>query len=74
MARIYMIRHGRPASTWGGGDLDPGLDEAGRTQAEQVAEALLAQPEPPHRIVSSPLRRCRETAEPLARALGVSIE
>lgn len=74
MARIYMIRHGRPAATWGGDDLDPGLDEGGRTQAEQVAEALLAQLEPPHRIVSSPLRRCRETAEPLARVLGVAIE
>ena len=74
MARIYMIRHGRPASTWGGDDLDPGLDEIGRTQAEQAAEALLAQPEAPRRIVSSPLRRCRETAEPLARALGISIE
>ena len=74
MARIYMIRHGRPASTWGDDDLDPGLDETGRTQAEQAAEALLSQPEPPRRVVSSPLRRCRETAEPLARALGVAIE
>lgn len=74
MPRVYMIRHGRPASTWGGDDLDPGLDEAGRTQAEQAAEALLARAEPPLRIVSSPLRRCRETAEPLARALGVSLE
>lgn len=73
MARIYMIRHGRPASTWGGDDLDPGLDDAGRTQAEQAAEVLLSLPEPPSRVVSSPLRRCRETAEPFARALGVAV-
>jgi broad specificity phosphatase PhoE len=69
-----MIRHGRPASTWGGDDLDPGLDEAGKVQAEQAAEALLAMPDRPGRVVSSPLRRCRETAEPFARALGVPIE
>src|SRR6187549_3019722 len=74
MSRIYMIRHGRPASTWGGDDLDPGLDDAGRTQAEQVAEVLLAMPDRPVRVVSSPLRRCRETSEPFAQALGVSIE
>lgn len=69
-----MIRHGRPASTWGGDDTDPGLDDTGRVQAEQAAEALLALPERPLRVVSSPLRRCRETAEPFARALGVSVE
>ncbi|HEX6859209.1 MAG TPA: histidine phosphatase family protein [Caulobacteraceae bacterium] len=74
MSRVYMIRHGKPASTWGGDDLDPGLDEAGRVQAEQVAEVLLALPARPLRVVSSPLRRCRETAEPFARALGVAIE
>ena len=27
----------------------------------------------PRRVVSSPLRRCRETAQPLADALGVSV-
>lgn len=74
MARIYMIRHGRPASTWGDEDLDPGLDDTGWVQAEQAAEALLAMPDRPGRVVSSPLRRCRETAEPFARALGVSVE
>ena len=74
MARIYMIRHGRPASTWGDDDQDPGLDDAGRTQAEQAAEVLLALPQPLMRVVSSPLRRCRETAEPFARALGVAVE
>lgn len=74
MGRIYMIRHGRPASTWGGDDDDPGLDDAGRTQAEQAAEVLLSQAEPPSRVISSPLRRCRETAEPFARALGVEVE
>jgi broad specificity phosphatase PhoE len=74
MARLYLIRHGKPRSTWGGDDLDPGLDETGRVQAEQAAEALLALPQPPSRVISSPLARCRETAEPFARALGVEVE
>lgn len=74
MARVYLIRHGKPLASWGGGDLDPGLDETGKVQAEQAAEALLALPDRPSRVVSSPLRRCRETAEPFARALGVEVE
>jgi broad specificity phosphatase PhoE len=77
MPRLYLIRHGKPATVWGqGSDDDPGLDEAGRAQAERARDALLALPAEhrPQRVVSSPLRRCRETAEPLARALGVEIE
>ena len=75
MKRVHVIRHGRPASTWGGGDEDPGLDETGLLQALAVAKEILALPKDqrPTRVVSSPLRRCRETAEPLADALGVEI-
>lgn len=73
--RVYMIRHGKPSATWGDADDDPGLDEAGREQARGAAQALLALPEAerPTRVVSSPLRRCRETAEPFAAALGVEL-
>ncbi len=76
MSRVHVIRHGRPASTWGGADEDPGLDAEGRAQAEAVARDILALPdsERPNRVVSSPLRRCRETAQPLAEALGVEIQ
>lgn len=72
MARVYMIRHGRPASGWGdeGADPDPGLDDVGRAQAEAASAALLALPEPPTLVLTSPLRRCRETAAPFAAALG----
>lgn len=76
MSRIHMIRHGHPASTWGDADPDPGLDATGAEQASAVAVALLALPasERPTRVISSPLRRCRETAQPLADALGVVVE
>lgn len=75
MARLYLIRHGRPASTWGGAEDDPGLDDQGRAQAEAARDWLLALPadQRPKRVASSPLRRCRETAEPTAEALGVAI-
>jgi broad specificity phosphatase PhoE len=76
MPRLYLIRHGKPAATWGDGEEDPGLDDAGRGQARTVCDWLLALPEDerPKRVASSPLRRCRETAGPTALALGVDIE
>ncbi len=74
--RLYLIRHGKPAAVWGGGDDDPGLDQTGHVQARAVAARLMALPEAdrPVLVVSSPLRRCRETAQPLADALGVSVQ
>jgi len=74
---VHLIRHGKPASSWGdqGADPDPGLDADGRAQAQAAATVLLQLPaeQRPQRVVSSPLRRCRETAWPLADALGVEI-
>jgi broad specificity phosphatase PhoE len=76
LKRLYVIRHGRPSATWGGDDDDPGLDETGHAQARTARDWLMALPADhrPSKVVSSPLRRCRETAEPTARALGVEIE
>jgi len=77
MARLYMIRHGKPAATWGEhADPDPGLDAMGHKQARAAAEALKALPESerPTRVLSSPLRRCQETAQPFADAIGVPVE
>lgn len=58
--RAYLVRHGRANAGWDE-DLDPGLDETGHSQARDTAVRLadIAAPIP---IVSSPLRRCRETA------------
>jgi broad specificity phosphatase PhoE len=72
---VYLIRHGKPAAAFGDHD-DPGLDETGHAQARAVAERLMALPEAerPLAVVSSPLRRCRETAQPFAERLGVAVE
>ena len=74
MSRVYLIRHGKPLSSWGGDDDDPGLDETGRGQAEDAARRLLDLSDRPSRVISSPLRRCRETAAPFAKALGVEVQ
>ncbi|MEY4175309.1 MAG: hypothetical protein RI900_2474 [Actinomycetota bacterium] len=63
MTRVHLVRHGRAAAGWDT-DPDPGLDRIGSSQAQSVAQRLsLAGP---MALVSSPLRRCRETAAPLA--------
>lgn len=71
MTRIYMIRHGKAAAGWDG-DADPGLNELGRAQAEAVAEKLQMLIAAPVPVFSSPLKRCQETAAPLAAAWGVT--
>lgn len=65
MTRLFLIRHGEPEAAWGGSVDDPGLSEAGRTQAHKAAAALSALG--PVAILSSPMRRCRETAAPFER-------
>lgn len=75
MTRLYLVRHGRAAAGWDT-DPDPGLDRIGIDQAREVAERLA--PLGPLEVVSSPLRRCRETSQYLAdlweRAEVVAIE
>jgi broad specificity phosphatase PhoE len=64
MARIYLVRHGQAAGSWQT-DLDPGLNDVGRKQAEAMAAAFT--PQRPLPVVTSPLRRTRETAAALER-------
>ncbi len=65
MPKLYLIRHGEAAGGWAD-DLDPGLSALGREQAAQVADRFAARD--PLQLVSSPMARARETAEPLMRA------
>jgi len=67
---LFLVRHGRAAA--GVEALDPGLDEVGRSQAKHAAEAL--RKSGAKRLVCSPLARARETAAPIAEALGVDVE
>ena len=73
MPRLYLVRHGRAAAGWDT-DPDPGLDDVGMQQAEQMADRL--QPIGPLDIVTSPLKRCQQTAAVLAARwnVGATIE
>ena len=69
---LLLIRHAEPVRIASGeveGPADPGLTERGAEQAQRLAAWLAA--EPIDVVVTSPLRRARETAAPLAVALGI---
>jgi probable phosphomutase (TIGR03848 family) len=68
VATLLLVRHGRTEANASGvlAGWTPGihLDETGRTQAEALAKRLAGVPVAA--IVTSPLERCRETAQFLA--------
>jgi len=61
---VLLVRHGRATAGWDV-DPDPGLDDLGHEQAEAMAASVAGLG--PLRLISSPLRRCRETAAALER-------
>jgi broad specificity phosphatase PhoE len=67
---LYLVRHGRAEA--GIEQLDPGLDEVGKSQAERAAAALRGVGA--KRLICSPLRRARETAAPIAAMLALTPE
>jgi probable phosphomutase (TIGR03848 family) len=73
---ILLVRHGATPTT---GKMLPGrapglhLAEKGRAQAEVVAGRIAAMAKPPTAIYASPLERTRETAAPIASALGLRV-
>ncbi len=73
---LVLVRHAEPIRIGpeesGGEAVDPQLTARGRDQAERLGTWLAA--EPVHHIVSSPLRRALETAQPLADAHGLVVE
>jgi broad specificity phosphatase PhoE len=68
LSRLLVVRHGQAAAGWDC-DIDPGLDEVGRAQAEAVADRLSGLRALP--VVVSPRRRTMQTAAPLARRWGI---
>ncbi len=62
---LIVVRHGRTEANAAGlllGRADPPIDGLGRAQAAALA-ATVAEPHGVDRVVASPLRRARETAE-----------
>jgi len=72
---LILLRHGLTDWNEQGrllGRTAIGLNARGRAQAERAAEAL--RDLPVEAVVSSPQRRTRETAEPIARVHGLDVE
>jgi 2,3-bisphosphoglycerate-dependent phosphoglycerate mutase len=74
---VLLVRHGESGSMVAGaslaltnGQTDPPLAPGGTAEAELVGARLARQDI--DALYCSPLRRCVETAEPLARALGLT--
>jgi 2,3-bisphosphoglycerate-dependent phosphoglycerate mutase len=72
--RVLLLRHAESADpgVFHGAESDVGLSERGRRQAEAVAPLLAALE--PARLVSSAMRRARDTAQPIAQATGLEIQ
>src|SRR5262249_21967577 len=69
--RVFVLRHAESAdpTVFHGAESDVGLSERGRRQAEAVAPLLAAHN--PAALISSAMRRARETATPIAAACGL---
>jgi probable phosphoglycerate mutase len=78
MRELILIRHGQAehhVRGISGGWTDLPLTELGRAQARAVAERVRGLARDPHTsLYSSDLIRARETAGPIALALGVSVQ
>ncbi len=73
---LLLVRHAAPVRIGpgesGGAPVDPELTADGLDQATRLGAWLAG--EPVHHVVSSPLRRAVETAQPVASAHGLSVE
>ncbi len=70
---LWIVRHGQTEANASGlllGRADPDLDQVGRNQAEQIAQALPV----PDRVISSSLARTRQTAAAIARDVTQDVE
>jgi broad specificity phosphatase PhoE len=70
--QLLVIRHALPLRSEPGEGSDPELSEEGIEQAKRLPDALARFPIA--RIVSSPQRRAVQTAQPVADALGLTVE
>ncbi|MBA2327277.1 MAG: histidine phosphatase family protein [Actinobacteria bacterium] len=72
---IVFVRHGETTPNRQGlllGRADPALTDRGRRQADELAEWIGAWE--PVAVLASPLARARETAAPIAAAVGCDVE
>lgn len=74
MTLLFLARHGETEPNRDGlllGRSDPGLTERGQGQARMLGSVIA--PRRPVSVVSSPLRRCVDTARAIAAPLGLEV-
>ena len=71
---VYLVRHARAGrrSAWKGDDTLRPLSKVGRRQANELVGLLTD--DRIREIVSSPYVRCRQSVEPLAKRLDLSVD
>lgn len=70
--QLLLVRHALPHRSEVGEGSDPDLSDVGVEQAARLPAAL--ERFPVHRVISSPQRRARQTAAPVAMARDVPVE
>jgi broad specificity phosphatase PhoE len=70
--QLLLIRHALPLRSEPGEGSDPNLSEEGIAQAKRLPDALKRFPIA--RLVCSPQRRALQTAQPVADALGMTVD
>ncbi|MGE2691753.1 histidine phosphatase family protein [Mycolicibacterium pulveris] len=70
--QLLLIRHALPHRSEPGQGSDPDLSDEGVKQAARLPDALARFPIT--RLISSPQKRARQTAQPVADALGLPVE
>lgn len=68
---VFLVRHAH--SDPGEPDELRSLSERGREETVALAERLAAHSTPPRLVLTSPLLRARQTAEPIAQATGAEL-
>jgi broad specificity phosphatase PhoE len=66
IVKIYLVRHGQAEHSWQEAD-NSGLSERGHQQAAATAQQLALIIEPGVQLISSPMVRAQQTAQPLAQ-------
>ena len=72
---LYLLRHAHAGDSakWTGPDSERPLSAKGRRQAERLGTFLAERGFAPDAIVTSPLRRARQTADLVADAIGIAV-
>ncbi|WP_431234147.1 histidine phosphatase family protein [Mycolicibacterium psychrotolerans] len=70
--QLLLVRHALPHRTEAGEGSDPELSDEGWDQARRLPDALNRFPLA--RLISSPQRRALQTAEPVAKATGLTVD